>query len=486
MRRTKIVATIGPASEDPKVLEQLIKAGMNVMRLNFSHGTHEEHLRKVNVLRMLNEKLGTSVAFMLDTKGPEIRTGLYEDGKKHQITKGQKLTLTVRDVPCDDNTISLSYKGLPGDVFVGGHILVQDGLLDFLIDEIDGQDIKCTAQNNGLLGDQKNVNLPGTKINLAAMTEKDKSDLKFAVDNGFDFISASFIRKAQDVIDIKNYLKSLGGENIKIISKIESQEGIDNFDEILKVTDGIMVARGDLGVGVDMALVPIYQKMMIKKTIAAGKSVITATQMLESMQENPRPTRAEVSDVANAVYDETSCVMLSGESAQGNYPLESVATMEKIARTTETDVNYWKRFKERNIERLTNLGKASDSESEFKKDANFAVCCSALFSNATAIVVVTEHGETPKIISSFRPACPIFVITANEQTHRQMSLEFGVKSVYIPNVHDFDKILNAGIDELKKEDLLKSGDTVVLSGKYPTDDKSYLKSEATGAIITVK
>ena len=486
MRRTKIVATIGPASEDPKIFEQLIKAGMNVMRLNFSHGTHEEHLRKVKALRMLNEKLGTSVAFMLDTKGPEIRTGLYADGKKHQLTKGQKITLTVRDVPCDDNTISLSYKGLPGDVFVGGHILVQDGLLDFLIDEINGEDIKCTVQNDGLLGDQKNVNLPGTKINLAAMTEKDKSDLKFAVDNGFDFISASFIRKAQDVIDIKNYLKSLGGENIKIISKIESQEGIDNFDDILKVTDGIMVARGDLGVGVDMALVPIYQKMMIKKTIAAGKPVITATQMLESMQENPRPTRAEVSDVANAVYDETSCVMLSGESAQGDYPIESVTAMEKIARTTETDVNYWKRFKERNIERLTNLGKDSNSEAELKKDANFAVCCSALFSNAAAIVVVTEHGETPKIISSFRPACPIFVITANEQTHRQMSMEFGVKSVYIANVHDFEKILNAGIEELKKQNLLKSGDTVVLSGKYQNDDKSYLKSEATGAIITVK
>lgn len=488
MNKTKIVATIGPASETPEVLEQLIKSGMSVMRLNFSHGTHEEHLRKVKTLRMLNQKLGTNVAFMLDTKGPEIRTGIYADGKKHKLTEGQKIILTVRDVPCDDNTISLSYKGLPNDVFVGGHILVCDGLLDFLIDEIDGQDLKCTVQNDGILGDQKNVNLPGTKINLAAMTEKDKSDLKFAVDNNFDYISASFIRKPQDVIEMKNYLKSLGSEDIKIISKIESQEGIDNFDEILKVTDGIMVARGDLGVGVDFALVPAYQKMMIKKTVAANKPVITATQMLDSMQQNPRPTRAEVSDVANAVYDGTSCVMLSGESAQGDYPIESVKAMEKIVKYTEANIDYWKRFKKRNIQKLTDLGNVNiNNEHEFKKESNFAVCCSALFSNANAIVVVSEHGETPSIISSFRPGCPIFVITANEKTYRQMSMEFGVKAVHIPNVYDFDKILKLGIDELKKQGLLKAGDTVVLSGKYPKDNnKSYLKSEATGAIIKIQ
>lgn len=487
MRKTKIVATIGPASEDSKILEQLIKAGMNVMRLNFSHGTHEEHLRKVKTLRMLNEKLGTSIAFMLDTKGPEIRTGLYDDGKKHQLTKGEKITLTTRDVPCTDKVISLSYHDLHKDVKVGDHILVCDGLLDFQIDKINGTEMECTILNDGLLGDQKNVNVPGVKLNMPAMTDKDKSDLKFAVENDFDYISASFIRKPQDIIEMKNYLKSLGSENIKIISKIENQEGIDNFDEILKVTDGIMVARGDLGVGVEMALVPIYQKMMIKKTVAAGKSVITATQMLESMQQNPRPTRAEVSDVANAVYDGTSCVMLSGESAQGDYPLESVATMEKIVRYTENSIDYLKRFKKNNIDKLSEFGKVTISnERDFKKESNFAVCCSAIFSNADAIIAISEHGETPQILSSLRPACPIFVITANEKTYRQMSLEFGVKAVYIPNVHDFNKILDAGINELKNEGLLKDGNTVVISGKYSNSDKtSYLKSEATGSIIKI-
>lgn len=486
MRKTKIVCTIGPASDNLEVMEKLIKAGMNVMRLNFSHGTHEDQQIKVDLLRQLNKKLGTSVAYMLDTKGPEIRTGIYEDGKKHEIKKGQKITLTVRDVKNTDEVIALSYKGLANDVKAGDHILVADGLVDFVIDQVEGPDMKCSALNNGTLGNQKNVNVPGVKLNIESMTEKDRSDLKFAVDNDLDYISASFIRKPQDVIDIKNYLKSLGNEDIKIISKIENQEGIDNFDEILKVTDGVMVARGDLGVGVDCALVPVYQKMMIRKTVAAGKPVITATQMLESMQVNPRPTRAEASDVANAVFDGTSCVMLSGESAQGAYPVESVTIMERIARYAEDSIDYWKRFKKKNIEKLTNFGKVDiNNEKDFEKESSFAVCCSALFSNANAIVVISETSDRPSILASFKPACPIFVITSNEKTQRQMSMESGVYAILLPKAEDFDTTLKNGIDELKKQGLLKSGDTVVLSGKYTDDNTSYIKSEATGAILKI-
>ena len=490
MKKTKIVCTIGPASESPEVLEQLIKAGMNVMRLNFSHGDHAEHLQKVKTLRALNEKLGTNVAFMLDTKGPEIRTGSFGDDQKNKVSfeKGDKITLTTRQIEGTKDILSVSYPGLPQDVEVGGHILIDDGLVDLLIDEIDGTEIKCTFLNSATLKGRRGVNVPGAKLKLAAMTDKDKEDLKFAVENDFDFIAASFIRKAQDVIDMKDYLKSLGNDKIKIISKIENQEGLDNFDEILKVTDGIMVARGDLGVEIPEELVPAAQKMMIKKTTAAGKPVITATQMLESMQKNPRPTRAEVSDVANAVYDGTSAVMLSGESAQGDYPINAVTVMAKIVEASENDINYWKRFKKKNIEKLTTFEKEDLSSAyAFKKQSNFAVCCSAMFANADAIIAVTENGETPTIISSLRPACPIFVITANAKVYRQMALEQNVTAILIPNETKFDTILSKGIEKIKEIGLLKTNDTVVLSGGFPSQDltNEVISSQGTGTILKI-
>lgn len=464
MKKTKIVCTIGPASETSEVLEQLIKAGMNVMRLNFSHGDHAEHLAKVQTLRAINEKLGTNVAFMLDTKGPEIRTGSFGDDQKTKVTftKGDKITLTTRQIEGSKDILSVSYEGLPQDVEVGGHILIDDGLVDLLIDEIDGTEIKCTFLNSATLKGRRGVNVPGAKLQLKAMTEKDKEDFKFAVANDFDYIAASFIRKAQDVIDIKEYLKSLGNTNIKIISKIENQEGLDNFDEILKVTDGIMVARGDLGVEIPEECVPAAQKMMIKKTVAAGKPVITATQMLESMQKNPRPTRAEVSDVANAVYDGTSAVMLSGESAQGDYPINAVTSMAKIVEASEKDINYWNRFKKNNLLKVVNEDSKSDEET-FKKQTNFAATCSAMFANAAAIVVVTDNGETASMISSFRPACPIYAITTSEKAHRQLALEQSVTSTLVSG-SDYTEILNKGIEVLKSKGLLKENDTVVLSG----------------------
>lgn len=478
MKKTKIVCTIGPASETSEVLRELIKSGMNVMRLNFSHGDHSEHLSKVNTLREINKELGTNVGFMLDTKGPEIRTGSFgsDQNTKMSFTKGDKITLTTKEVEGTKDLLHINYAGLPQDVEVGGHILIDDGLVDLLIDEIDGTEIKCTFQNSAVLKGRRGVNVPGAKLQLKAMTEKDKADLKFAVENDFDFIAASFIRKAQDVLDMKEYLDSCGKHNIKIISKIENQEGLDNFDSILEVTDGIMVARGDLGVEIPEEQVPAVQKMMIKKCIAAGKPVITATQMLESMQKNPRPTRAEVSDVANAVYDGTSAVMLSGESAQGDYPINCVKTMAKIVEATEKDIDYWNRFR-KNIH--TNDHETSTTDEELKKQANFSVCCTAMFGNANAIIAVSENGITPSLLSSFRPSCPIYVITNSSKTYRHVSVEQDVSAILVENETNFDVLLKKGIEALKEKALLFAGDTVVLSGGFPHES-------ITGTIMRIK
>ena len=490
MKRTKIVCTIGPASEKPEILEELIKSGMNVMRLNFSHGDYEEHLGKINTLKELNKKLDTNVAFMLDTKGPEIRTTDFADDAKHTFNQGDKVTLTTRDIKGDNDTLGITYKGLPNDVEVGGHILIDDGLMDLVIDSIEEAEIHCTVQNGATIKGRRGVNVPGAKLKLEAMTEKDKSDLKFGVENDCEFIAASFIRKAQDVIDMRNYLDSIGGNRVKIVSKIENQEGLDNFKEILKVSDGIMVARGDLGVEIPEELVPAAQKMMIKETTAAGKFVITATQMLESMQHNPRATRAEVSDVANAVYDGTSATMLSGESAQGDYPREAVKTMAKIDEASEKDICYWNRFKKKNLVKLTNFDKieVSDDDFEFKKQANFAVCCSAMFANADAIIAVSKDGVTPSLLSSFRPACPIFAITSDSKTYKQMAIENNVTAIYVENTTEYDELLEKGIEILKSKGLLKENDTVVLSGGLSKEDnqtKKFLSNQSTGTIIKI-
>ena len=484
MKKTKIVCTIGPASQDKEVLTSLIKAGMNVMRLNFSHGDHEEHLAKVKTLREINAELGTNVAFMLDTKGPEIRTGSFgaDQNTKMSFTKGDKITLTTKEVEGTKDLLYVNYAGLPQDVEVGGHILIDDGLVDLLIDEISGDEIKCTFQNSAVLKGRRGVNVPGAKLQLKAMTEKDKADLKFAVENDFDFIAASFIRKPQDVIDMREYLDSCGKNSIKIISKIENQEGLDNFDEILKVTDGIMVARGDLGVEIPEENVPAAQKMMIKKCIKAGKPVVTATQMLESMQKNPRPTRAEVSDVANAIYDGTSAIMLSGESAQGDYPLNCVKTMTKIANATEKDIHYWKRFKKNNLNKACSSNEKIE-ESDLKRQANFSVCCSALFSDATAVVAVSENGETASILSSFRIECPIYAITPSVKAYRHMAIEQNVTPILIEGETDLNTLLNKGIEVLKEKEYLKANDTVVLSGGFLNGTS--LQDQITGKIVKI-
>ena len=346
LRRTRIVCTIGPASESEEMLTKLMKAGMNVARINFSHGGYEENATKIDTIKKVRQALGKAVPLCLDTKGPEIRTGKQESGdEKVTISEGQKFTFLYDDVIGNETKTSISYKGLAEDVKPGSTILVDDGAIEFRVDEIVGKDVICTAMNTGRLGSRKTVNVPGLKLNLPALSEKDRADLTNGVKAGFDYIFASFVRRADDLHQMRKLLDDNGGKNVKIISKIESQEGIDNFEEILELSDGIMVARGDMAVEVPFEKVPVIQKRFIKRCNEVGKPVITATQMLESMSSNPRATRAEVSDVANAVYDRTGAIMLSGETAMGKHPALCVETMHKISKEVESDINYWKRYK---------------------------------------------------------------------------------------------------------------------------------------------
>lgn len=464
MKKTKIVCTIGPASETPEMLEKLILNGLNVVRMNFSHGDHAEQLNKVQITKALNKKLGTNVALLLDTKGPEIRLGEFPEGKV-MLEVGQTFTLTADDVPGNKEIASISYKELPGDVKAGDHILIDDGLVDCLIEKVEGNNIVTKVLNAGKIGTKKGVNVPGVYLQIPALTEKDISDVKFAAENDLDYIAASFIRKPADVLAIRNILKEAGNTNIKIISKIENQEGIDNFDAILEVSDGIMVARGDLGTELPMEELPSIQKMMIKKCRAAGKLVITATQMLESMINNPRPTRAEVSDVANAIYDGTSAIMLSGETAYGDYPLECVKTMNKIANRTEEDIHYWSRLVRNNTKLLSDDEDfIAPDEGNYGKQVAFSICNNAMFANAKAIITVTDDIKSVSNISSFRPKCPIFAIVNDAHLARAAAAEFGVFPIVVENEDDTDVLMEKGLEEILAKELLAKGDTVVIAG----------------------
>ena len=493
MRKTKIVATIGPSSENEDILVKMIEAGLNVVRLNFSHGSHEEHLKKIELVKKINKEHKTDVAIMLDTKGPEIRLGDFKAGEV-ELVEGEYITLTTDKCEGTKDLVHVTYENIINDVKKGEHILLNDGAVDLLVDRIIKNDIICKILNSDRIKSRRGVNIPGVRLSLPALTDQDKADIKFGVENDVDYIAASFVRKADDVKEIKEYLKSLGGEKIKVISKIENQEGLENFDEILIESDGIMVARGDMGVEMPLETIPINQKEMIKRAYKAGKPVITATQMLESMISNPRPTRAEVSDVANAIYDSSSAIMLSGETAMGDYPLECIKMMNDIATTIEGSIKYWNRFKKRNIEMFTPYIEAEDKAlpgedelTHYKRKINFSVCSSAMFSGAKAVILVSENGKTPSILSGFRPACPIFVITASEKTYRQFSLEWGVHAVHVPNIYDFDEIITKGINILKEEGKLASGDTIVISGGYnrEVNTENYLSNQALGAIIKI-
>ena len=456
LRKTKIVCTIGPASESEEMLTKLANAGMNVARINFSHGGYEENATKIETIKKVRKTLNKAIPMCLDTKGPEIRTGKLESGdEKVKIEEGQKFTFLYEDVIGNNTKTSISYKGLAEDVKPGASILVDDGALEFRVDEVVGKDVVCTAMNTAMLGSRKTVNVRGLKLNLPALSEKDVNDLTAGAKAGFDYIFASFVRRADDLHQMRKLLDENGGKDIKIISKIESQEGIDNFEEILELYDGIMVARGDMSVEVPFEKVPIVQKRFIKRCNEVGKPVITATQMLESMMVNPRPSRADVSDIANATYDRSTAVMLSGESAMGKHPDLCVATMDKITRSVEGDLNYWKRFSN---------STPSFEGNNMKQHVAYIATETAKNLNADAIVAYTNSGDKARFLAGMGPACPIFAVTDNEKTYYQLGLIWNVTPILIQGKSSVDEIIEAGIEELKKQEILEKGDLIVISG----------------------
>ena len=457
MKKTKIVCTIGPASDSKEKLRELFLNGLNVCRLNFSHGSQEEHKKRIETIKEVREELDLPIGIMLDTKGPEIRLGNFKEGPV-KITQGKIFTFTTRDILGDQDIVSIKYKDLPNDVKINSRILVDDGLVEFRVLEIvDGSEIKCIALNNGELSDHKGVNVPNMKINLPAITEKDKSDILFGIDNKIDFIAASFVRKASDVLDIRRILEENNGNDIEIISKIENQEGVDNIEEILYVSDGIMVARGDLGVEIQTEEMPMVQKNLIKRSNMAGKPVITATQMLDSMMRNPRPTRAEVTDVANAIIDGSSSIMLSGETAAGKYPLEAVKTMYNIAIRTEESLDY---SKELNSDIVLNELSTTNAIGK-------ATCNTAADLGARAIITATSSGYTSKAISKFRPRTPIIAATTSESVMRRLSLVWGVYPVLSPHSNNTDDVIEFSIDSAVKKGYVKEGDLVIMTAGIP-------------------
>ena len=457
LRKTKVICTLGPAVDDPKTLEKLIRTGMNCARFNFSHGTHAEQLARLTMFKKVRDTLGAPVATMLDTKGPEIRVRTFANGPV-VLAQGGEFTLTTEDVPGDEHQVSVTYENLHNEVGPGCRILVDDGLIELRVQAVEGQAIRCEVENGGPLSSNKSINIPDVHILLPSLTDKDREDLKFAVENDFDFVAASFVRKASDVEDIRAELRKHGGDNIRIISKIENREGVENMDAIIAASDGIMVARGDLGVEIPAHEVPILQKKMIKATTRAGLPVITATQMLDSMIRNPRPTRAEVSDVANAVFDGTSCVMLSGETASGKYPVEALATMVDTAVAAENAIDYWGRFRERGLlPEITNIS-----------DAITHTCClAAMDLKATAILAPTKSGYTAKVISRFRPACPIVALCQSESTRRQLAISWGIHPFLSGEVDSTDRMFSLAVDVARKEGAVQAGDTVVITAGVP-------------------
>ncbi len=468
LRKTKIVGTIGPASQSEEMLTKLVNAGLNVTRINFSHGGYEENGEKIETIKAVREKLNKPVALLLDTKGPEIRTGVLETGnEKVTINEGQEFTFVNDDIIGNNERTSISYKELYKDVQVGSTLLVDDGAIEFEITKIEGKDIVCKALNTGRLGSRKTMNVPGVKLELPALTQKDVDDITEGIKRGFDYIAASFVRKEADVKALRNLLDSNGGERVKIISKIENQEGIDNFEEILAASDGIMVARGDMGVEIPMEQVPIVQKHFIKRCNEVGKPVITATQMLESMTQNPRPTRAEVSDVANAVYDITGAIMLSGECAMGKYPVECVEAMNKISTAIEGSINYGKRFDKKSTGKYV--------EKDLESAIAYSTCVTAKHIDADAIVAYTHKGDSIRKLAGLGAGCPIFAITDDEKTYHQLSVSFNVTPVLCKGEATIENTITKGIEKLKAEGILEAGDTVVLSGGakiLPTDGEN--------------
>ena len=455
-KKTKIVCTLGPASQSEETLTKLIENGLNVCRFNFSHGSHEEHKERMDIVKKVRDELKKPVAILLDTKGPEIRTGNFADPEVF-LEEGSKFIITMADVIGNKEMCTVSYKGLAEDVVEGDTILIDDGLVGLKVENVVGEEIHCVVENSGIVKNHKGVNVPGVKINLPALTPKDISDIEFGITQGIDFIAASFVRKASDVLAIREVLENNNATDIQIISKIENQEGVDNLDEILQVSDGLMVARGDLGVEIPTEDIPIVQKQMIKKCNALGKPVITATQMLDSMIRNPRPTRAEVTDVANAIYDGTDAIMLSGETAAGKYPVEAVKVMAAIAKRIEETLDYDTILRSKGLNN-TNVTDA----------ISYATCTTAKSLTASGIVSSTSSGYTARMVSKFRPKTPIIAATPNERTSRQLSLSWGVYTVMCEQAENTDDLIDNSIEASKNEGYIHEGELVVITTGVPT------------------
>ena len=456
MRKTKIVCTLGPATNDKETIKKVVEAGMNVARMNFSHGDHDEHKQRIDLVKEVEKETEKTIGLMLDTKGPEIRTGEMK-GDKIQLEADTEVIISKEDVEGTTEKISVSYKDLAEDMEVGNRILIDDGLIELEVTEINGGDVVTRVVNGGELGSRKGVNLPGVKVSLPALTEKDISDIRFGVEQGIHFIAASFVRKAEDVIEIRKILEESGDENIFIIAKIENQEGVENLDDILEVADGIMVARADLGVEIPAEKVPIVQKMMIKKCNEASKPVITATQMLDSMIRNPRPTRAEASDVANAIYDGTDATMLSGESAAGKYPVESVKTMAQIAQEVENSESYRDKF----------AGKYEFAADSVTSAISLATCQTSEELGAEAIITSTGSGLTARTVSKYRPQTPIIAVTPNRRVLHQLAMTWGVSPLLAARSSTTDEMMDNAISTAVDHNLIEEGDLVTITAGTP-------------------
>ncbi len=473
MRRTKIVCTLGPATNDVEIMKDLIRSGLDGARINFSHGTYESHTEIINKLKQAREELNAPIPLILDTKGPEIRLKTF-DAEKYYLEKNAKFTLTTEDIVGNQEKVAVTYQDLPNDLEVGSRVLIDDGLIELRVDSIKGNDINCTVVNGGFVSSNKGMNLPDVYVHLPSLTERDIEDIKFGIEMGFDYIAASFIRTAKDVINIRKVLEENGGNDIHIIAKIESREGVINIDEILEVADSIMVARGDLGVEIPSEEVPLVQKSLIEKANAASKPVITATQMLESMIANPRPTRAEANDVANTIFDGSDAIMLSGETAKGDYPVEAVAMMAKIAEKTEHSINY-----------SHNLTRTFGTAKNITNAISYAACTTAAELKTACICTVTTSGFTARMIAKHRPTCPIVGCTMNERAWRQMNLVWGCKSLYHERPKD-DEIFDVAIDAAVKSGLAKNGDTIVIAVGVPlgvTGSTNTLRVDVIGDVL---
>ena len=476
MKKTKIICTLGPASNNRETLKALMENGMDIARFNFSHGDHEEQKGRVDMIKELREELDMPIAMLLDTKGPEIRTRLLKDGPKVKLEAGKQFVLGIGDFEGDSTKVAITYETLYKDVKPGNRILIDDGLIELEVKAIKGTDIVCDILNGGELGEKKGVNVPYVKVNLPGITEQDKKDIIFGIEQKFDFVAASFVRSAEVIREIRKLLNDNGGKDIGIIAKIENAEGVENIDSIIEASDGIMVARGDMGVEIPLEDVPIIQKMIIKKVYNADKQVITATQMLDSMMIHPRPTRAEATDVANAIYDGTSAIMLSGETAAGKYPVEALHTMKTIAERAEMDIDYNKRFFSRDAVQNPDITSA----------ISHATCTTAIDLAAAAIITVTKSGKTARMLSKYRPKCPIIGCTPVPKVARQINLSWGVQPLVIKEENNTDDLFEHSVDAAKRNGYVKDGEVVVITAGVPlgvTGTTNLIKVHVVGHIL---